>query len=84
MIVKALETGFVEGEGPSFPQKRTEIKPRLPQRAKNRLYQVAMRRATFPTSPGPPHRGSTSLPRTASDWRLAVTPSSATSDSIVS
>lgn len=42
MIVKALETGFIEGEGPYFPQKRTEIKPRPPQSAKDRLYAVAM------------------------------------------
>ena len=42
MIVDALETGFIEGDGPHFPQKRTEIKPKPPQSAKDRLYAVAM------------------------------------------
>jgi len=41
MIFKALETGFIEGEGPFFPQIRTEIRPR-PASFKNRLYSVAM------------------------------------------
>lgn len=42
MIVNALETGFIEGDGPYFPQKRTEIKPRPQLSAKDRLYAVAM------------------------------------------
>ena len=42
MIMKALETGFIEGAGPHFPQKRTEIKPSPQQSAKGRLYAVAM------------------------------------------
>lgn len=42
MILKALETGFIEGEGPHFPQKRTEIRPRPSQGLKDRLYAVAM------------------------------------------
>ncbi len=42
MIVKALETGFIEGTGPHFVQKRTEIKPRPLQNATDRLYAVAM------------------------------------------
>ena len=42
MIINALETGFIEGDGPHYPQVRTEIKPRPPQNAKDRLYGVAM------------------------------------------
>ena len=42
MIIKALETGYIEGDGPHFPQARTEIKPKPPQNAKDRLYGVAM------------------------------------------
>lgn len=42
MIINALETGFIEGEGPHFPQKRTEIKPAPSQGVKDRLYVVAM------------------------------------------
>lgn len=42
MLIDAMETGFIEGEGPHFPQKRTEIKP-APQRGlRDRLYAVAM------------------------------------------
>ena len=42
MIIEALDTGFIEGAGPHFPQKRTEIKPRPLQNATDRLYAVAM------------------------------------------
>ena len=42
MIINALETGFIEGHGPHFPQKRTEIKPAPSQDVKDRLYAVAM------------------------------------------
>ena len=42
MIIEALETGFIEGSGPHFPQKRTEIKPAPLQNSKDRLYAVAM------------------------------------------
>ena len=28
MILEALDTGFIEGEGPFYPQARTEIRPR--------------------------------------------------------
>ena len=42
MIIDALESGFIEGAGPHFPQKRTEIKPAPQQSAKDRLYAVAM------------------------------------------
>ncbi|MGQ0701012.1 MAG: LLM class flavin-dependent oxidoreductase [Panacagrimonas sp.] len=42
MIIKALETGFIEGNGPHFPQVRTAIRPRPSQSLKDRLYAVAM------------------------------------------
>ena len=41
MIVKALETGFIEGEGPFYPQTRTEIRPRPHKSFKDRIYAVA-------------------------------------------
>jgi alkanesulfonate monooxygenase SsuD/methylene tetrahydromethanopterin reductase-like flavin-dependent oxidoreductase (luciferase family) len=42
MIVNALETGFIEGNGKFFPQIRTEIRPRPSKSFKDRLYSVAM------------------------------------------
>jgi alkanesulfonate monooxygenase SsuD/methylene tetrahydromethanopterin reductase-like flavin-dependent oxidoreductase (luciferase family) len=42
MIIKALETGYIEGDDPHFPQLRTKIKPKPTQNAKDRLYGVAM------------------------------------------
>jgi len=42
MIMNALETGFIEGEGPHYPQKRTEIRPRPSRTFKDRFYGVAM------------------------------------------
>lgn len=42
MIIEALETGYIQGNGPHYPQKRTEIKPKPLQSAKDRLYAVAM------------------------------------------
>jgi alkanesulfonate monooxygenase SsuD/methylene tetrahydromethanopterin reductase-like flavin-dependent oxidoreductase (luciferase family) len=42
MIIEALASGYIEGSGPHFPQKRTEIHPRPQQNAKDRLYAVAM------------------------------------------
>ncbi|MGE0776111.1 MAG: LLM class flavin-dependent oxidoreductase, partial [Sphingomonadaceae bacterium] len=41
MIFKALQTGHIEGEGPFFPQIKTEIRPR-PDNFDGRLYSVAM------------------------------------------
>jgi alkanesulfonate monooxygenase SsuD/methylene tetrahydromethanopterin reductase-like flavin-dependent oxidoreductase (luciferase family) len=41
-IIRALSTGYIEGDGPYFPQKRTEIRPRPSQDLKDRLYSVAM------------------------------------------
>jgi alkanesulfonate monooxygenase SsuD/methylene tetrahydromethanopterin reductase-like flavin-dependent oxidoreductase (luciferase family) len=42
MIVQALKTGYIEGNGPHFPQPRTEIRPRPSQDLSDRLYSVAM------------------------------------------
>jgi len=42
MIVEALRTGFIEGKGPYYPQKRAEIRPRPSGSFKDRLYAVAM------------------------------------------
>jgi alkanesulfonate monooxygenase SsuD/methylene tetrahydromethanopterin reductase-like flavin-dependent oxidoreductase (luciferase family) len=42
MIVNALETGVIEGTGPYYPQKRTEIRPRPLYSFKDKLYSVAM------------------------------------------
>jgi len=42
MIINALETGFIEGNGPYYPQKRTEIRPQPPYSFKDKLYSVAM------------------------------------------
>lgn len=41
MIVEALETGFMEGDGPYYPQPRTEIRPRPERSFKDRTYAVA-------------------------------------------
>ncbi|MEM7541868.1 MAG: LLM class flavin-dependent oxidoreductase [Pseudomonadota bacterium] len=49
MIVDALETGFIEGDGPFYPQKRTEIRPRPSRSFKGRLYGVAMSPDSAPT-----------------------------------
>jgi alkanesulfonate monooxygenase SsuD/methylene tetrahydromethanopterin reductase-like flavin-dependent oxidoreductase (luciferase family) len=42
MIVEALRTGYIEGKGPYYPQKRTEIRPRPSGSFRDRLYAVAM------------------------------------------
>jgi alkanesulfonate monooxygenase SsuD/methylene tetrahydromethanopterin reductase-like flavin-dependent oxidoreductase (luciferase family) len=42
MIIEALETGFIEGDGRFYPQKRTEIRPRPSRSFEGRLYGVAM------------------------------------------
>ena len=41
MIVAALETGFIEGDGPMFPQARREIRPRPFKSFADRIYAVA-------------------------------------------
>lgn len=42
MIIKAIETGFIEGDGPHFPTPKTEIRPRPSRSLDGRLYSVAM------------------------------------------
>lgn len=42
MILDALETGFIEGDGPHFPQPRTPIRPAPAQSFEGRTYCVAM------------------------------------------
>jgi alkanesulfonate monooxygenase SsuD/methylene tetrahydromethanopterin reductase-like flavin-dependent oxidoreductase (luciferase family) len=42
MIVEALETGWIEGQGPFYPQPRTEIRPRPLRSFRDRLYCVGM------------------------------------------
>jgi alkanesulfonate monooxygenase SsuD/methylene tetrahydromethanopterin reductase-like flavin-dependent oxidoreductase (luciferase family) len=42
MIVDALETGWIEGTGPFYPQPRTEIRPRPLRGIRDRLYCVGM------------------------------------------
>ncbi len=41
MIVEALETGFISGEGPHYPQPRAEIRPRPRKSFRDRTYAVA-------------------------------------------
>lgn len=41
MIVRALETGTIEGEGPHYPQPPTPIRPRPQRSFRDRLYAVA-------------------------------------------
>jgi len=42
MVIDALETGVIEGEGPFYPQPRTEIRPRPRSGIRDRLYCVGM------------------------------------------
>jgi len=42
MVIDALETGFIEGDGPFYPQARTEIRPRPTRPFGDRFYCVAM------------------------------------------
>ena len=41
MIVNALGTGYIEGDGPFYPQTRVEIRPRPERSFKDRIYAVA-------------------------------------------
>ena len=52
MVVDALETGFIEGSGEFYPQKRTEIRPRPARSFEGRLYGVAMSPDTIPVVAG--------------------------------
>ena len=42
MIIDALDKGYIEGDGPYYPQARTEIRPRPPAGFRDRLYCVGM------------------------------------------
>ena len=42
MIVDAVETGFIEGDGPYYPQARTEIRPRPLASFRDRFYCIGM------------------------------------------
>jgi alkanesulfonate monooxygenase SsuD/methylene tetrahydromethanopterin reductase-like flavin-dependent oxidoreductase (luciferase family) len=42
MVLDALETGFIEGDGPFYPQPRTAIRPRPTRTFRDRTYCVAM------------------------------------------
>lgn len=42
MILDALDTGFIEGAGPHYPQARTAIRPRPLRGFRDRLYAVGM------------------------------------------
>ena len=42
MILEALETGYIQGEGPYYPQPRTAIRPRPSRSFVGRVSQVAM------------------------------------------
>jgi alkanesulfonate monooxygenase SsuD/methylene tetrahydromethanopterin reductase-like flavin-dependent oxidoreductase (luciferase family) len=42
MIVDALDKGFIEGDGPCYPQVRTEIRPRPLRGFRDRLYAVGL------------------------------------------
>lgn len=41
MVVEALESGFIEGDGPFYPQPRAEIRPRPQRSFRDRTYSVA-------------------------------------------
>ncbi len=42
MIIDALETGFIEGDGPHYPQVRTPIRPRPAKSFRERFYAVGL------------------------------------------
>lgn len=42
MIIQALDTGWIEGDGPHYPQPRTELRPRPSRSFANRIWSVAM------------------------------------------
>lgn len=48
MILSAIETGVIEGDGPFYKQPRTEIRPRPSRTFKDRFYGVAMSPDSFP------------------------------------
>jgi alkanesulfonate monooxygenase SsuD/methylene tetrahydromethanopterin reductase-like flavin-dependent oxidoreductase (luciferase family) len=42
MVLDALESGFIEGDGPYYPQVRTQIRPRPERTFSDRVFSVAM------------------------------------------
>ncbi|HTY53970.1 MAG TPA: LLM class flavin-dependent oxidoreductase [Candidatus Binataceae bacterium] len=48
MVLKALQTGYIEGDGPFYKQVRTEIRPRPTRAFQGRTYCVAMSPDTAP------------------------------------
>jgi alkanesulfonate monooxygenase SsuD/methylene tetrahydromethanopterin reductase-like flavin-dependent oxidoreductase (luciferase family) len=50
MILEGLETGFVEGKGPFYPQARTEVRPKPLRSFRGRTYCVAMSPDTIPVA----------------------------------
>ncbi len=48
MIIDALETGYIEGDGPHYKQPRIELRPRPLKSFKDRLYAVAMSSDSIP------------------------------------
>jgi len=48
MVLKAIETGVIEGDGPYYKQARTELRPRPTRTFKDRFYGVAMSNDSFP------------------------------------
>ncbi|MGF7159302.1 alkanesulfonate monooxygenase SsuD/methylene tetrahydromethanopterin reductase-like flavin-dependent oxidoreductase (luciferase family) [Rhodoligotrophos appendicifer] len=48
MVIEGVETGFVEGDGPYYKQKRTEVRPRPYKSFKDRITCVAMSPDTVP------------------------------------
>jgi len=48
MILNAIETGVIEGDGPYYKQPRTELRPRPTRTFKDRFYGVAMSPDSFP------------------------------------
>lgn len=42
MVIEALDKGFIEGDGPFYPQARTEIRPRPREGFRDRFYCVGM------------------------------------------
>jgi len=48
MIVAALESGYIEGDGPHYPQARRELRPRPARSFRDRIYSVAMSADSVP------------------------------------
>jgi alkanesulfonate monooxygenase SsuD/methylene tetrahydromethanopterin reductase-like flavin-dependent oxidoreductase (luciferase family) len=48
MVLNAIETGVIEGNGPYYKQRRTELRPRPTRTFKDRFYGVAMSNDSFP------------------------------------